>query len=78
MDQLLGPLSQHITGIMSQEASGTDDKLAQGEIKRAYLTLINNLLSSKLAGIFISDRQSSSPPSIIPVANTLLYHHASR
>lgn len=58
MDQLLGPLSQHITGILSQEVSGTDDKLAQAEIKRAYLTLINNLVASKLAGIFISDRES--------------------
>lgn len=57
MDQLLGPLTQHITGILNQEVSGTDDKLAQAEIKRAYLTLVNNLVASKLAGIFVSDRQ---------------------
>ncbi|KAH9986251.1 ARM repeat-containing protein [Russula vinacea] len=35
---------------------GTDDILTHSESKRAYLTLLNNIVSSKLAGIFLSDR----------------------
>ncbi|KAI0067464.1 ARM repeat-containing protein [Artomyces pyxidatus] len=56
LDQLIGPLNAHITEIMSQPVTGTDDAVSHNDTKRAYLTLLNNTLSSKLPGIFISDR----------------------
>lgn len=43
---------------MFQPVTGTDDILTHSESKRAYLTLLNNVVSSKLAGIFLSDRKS--------------------
>ncbi|THH14212.1 hypothetical protein EW146_g6092 [Bondarzewia mesenterica] len=56
LDELIGPLTAHITGILSQPVSGTDDELSHADIKKAYLALLNNILSSKLQGIFISSR----------------------
>ena len=58
LNELIGPLSAHIIGILSQPVSGTDDELSHAEIKKAYLALLNNVVSSKLHGIFISDRES--------------------
>ena len=43
---------------MFQPITGTDDILTHSESKRAYLALLNNIVSSKLAGIFLSDRKS--------------------
>ncbi len=42
---------------MFQPATGTDDILIHSESKRAYLMLLNNVVSSKLAGVFLSDRK---------------------
>jgi exportin-T len=43
---------------MFQPVTGTDEILSHSESKRAYLTLLNNIVSSKLAGVFLSDRES--------------------
>jgi exportin-T len=43
---------------MLQPVTGTDDMFTRSESKRAYLTLLNNIVSSKLASIFLSDRKS--------------------
>jgi len=56
LDELIGPLNAHVTNLMFQPVTGTDDILTHSESKRAYLTLLNNIVSSKLAGIFLSDR----------------------
>ncbi|KDR76202.1 hypothetical protein GALMADRAFT_247461 [Galerina marginata CBS 339.88] len=59
LDQLIGPLSAHITTLLSQPITGTDDQRAHVETKKAYLALLNNIMASKLQGIFISDRNSA-------------------
>ncbi|KZV62903.1 KapM protein [Peniophora sp. CONT] len=59
LDELFTPLTVHIAGIMSQPVSGTDDALARGETKRAYLTFLTNVMSSKLQGVYLSDRNKS-------------------
>ncbi|KAJ7104182.1 armadillo-type protein [Mycena belliarum] len=56
LDELIGPLSSHITGLLTQPISGTDDQRVHVETKKAYLGLLNNILASKLQGIFISER----------------------
>lgn len=56
LDQLIGPLSAHITSILSQPASGTDDQLTKSETKKAYLALLNTVMASKLHGVFTSER----------------------
>jgi len=60
LDELIGPLNAHVTNLMFQPVTGTDDILTHGESKRAYLTLLNNIVSSKLAGVFLSDRNKDN------------------
>ena len=57
LDELIGPLSAHITQLLNQPVTGTDDSLAHAETKRAYLTLLTSVMSSGLHDIFISDRK---------------------
>ncbi|KAF8656825.1 hypothetical protein AX16_002373 [Volvariella volvacea WC 439] len=57
-DRLIGPLGAHITTMLSQPPSGTDDQVAQYESKRTYLSLLNNIMASKINGVFISERNS--------------------
>jgi len=61
LDQLIGPLNTHIAAILSQPISGTDEQNAQIETKKAYVALLNNIMASKLQGIFISDRKLTWP-----------------
>ncbi|KAI0775191.1 ARM repeat-containing protein [Trametes elegans] len=56
LDQLIGPLSAHINGLLAQPVTGTDDQVTQVDTKRAYLGLLNSIISSKLHTVFISDR----------------------
>lgn len=57
LDQLIGPLSTHITTLLSQPISGTDDERAHVDTKKAYLALLNNIMTAKLHGIFTSERK---------------------
>jgi exportin-T len=57
LDQLIGPLNTHIAAMLTQPISGTDDQNAHNETKKAYVALLNNIMASKLQGIFISDRK---------------------
>ncbi|KAH7884716.1 armadillo-type protein [Phlebopus sp. FC_14] len=60
LDELLGPLNSHIAQLLSQPVSGTDDSLTRADTKRAYLTLLTNIISSDLHNIFISEHNKSS------------------
>ncbi|KAJ3517935.1 hypothetical protein NLJ89_g183 [Agrocybe chaxingu] len=71
LDQLIGPLSTHITTLLSQPISGTDDQRAHIETKKAYLALLNNIMASRLQGIFISDRNSASFENLIQTMQQL-------
>lgn len=57
LDQLIGPLSAHIHGLLSQPVNGTDDEVTHVDTKRAYLALLNNVMTSDLHGVFTSDRE---------------------
>ena len=57
LDQLIGPLSAHITGVMSQPVSGTDDAVTHADTKKAYLNLLNMVMSGGLDGTFTSERE---------------------
>ncbi|RDB26055.1 Exportin-T [Hypsizygus marmoreus] len=65
LDQLIGPLSTHITALLSQPISGTDDERAHVDTKKAYLGLLNNIMAAKLHGIFTSERNSGSFETLI-------------
>ncbi|EMD34072.1 hypothetical protein CERSUDRAFT_117585 [Gelatoporia subvermispora B] len=59
LDQLIGPLSAHIHGLLSQPVNGTDDEVTHVDTKRAYLALLNNVMTSDLHGVFTSDRNKA-------------------
>ncbi len=58
LDQLVGPLTAHISATLSQPISGSDDQRAHVETKKAYLALLTNIISAKLQGVFISPSES--------------------
>ncbi|KAJ7274411.1 armadillo-type protein [Mycena haematopus] len=58
LDELISPLNAHITGLLAQPISGTDDQRAHFETKKAYLALLN-VLASKLPTIFTSEQNLS-------------------
>lgn len=62
LNQLIGPLVAHTNGVLSQPVAGTDDQVTNMDTKRAYLTLLNSIMSSKLQGIFTSERRSILRP----------------
>jgi hypothetical protein len=62
LDQLIGPLSAHITALLSQPISGTDDQRAHIDTKKAYLALLNNIMIAKLHGIFTSESKVIPEP----------------
>jgi exportin-T len=61
LDELISPLGARIIDLLSQPVTGTDDKLAQTDTKKAYFTFLNNIMINKLQGIFISPRTSVAP-----------------
>jgi len=56
LDELITPLTTHISQLLAQPASGTDDALTHGESKRGYLSLLGSIMASKLQGVFLSER----------------------
>jgi exportin-T len=61
LDQLVGPLNTHIAALLAQPVTGTDDQLTHADTKKSYLALLNGIMAAKLHGVFLSDRQCSSP-----------------
>lgn len=60
LDQLIGPLNAHISAVLSQPVTGTDDQLTHVDTKKAYLTLLNGIMSAKLHGVFLSERNKDA------------------
>ncbi|KAH9945166.1 ARM repeat-containing protein [Epithele typhae] len=56
LDQLVGPLSSHINGILAQPVTGTDDQVVHMDTKKTYLSLLTTIVGSKLHTVFISER----------------------
>jgi len=72
LDQLFGPLNAHITGLLSQPVNGTDDELARADTKKAYLALLNQILSSKLQGVFTSERNNAQLERLLAIMRQMV------
>jgi exportin-T len=57
LDELMGPLNIHLSTLFTQPISGTDDILTHSDTKKAYLALLNSIMSANLDGVFISQRE---------------------
>ncbi|KIY72334.1 ARM repeat-containing protein [Cylindrobasidium torrendii FP15055 ss-10] len=60
LDELVGPLSNHIIGILSQPVTDSEVQKEHLETKKAYLGLLNSIISSKASGVLISERNKAS------------------
>lgn len=56
LDELMAPLTAHISQLLAQPAGGTDDALTHGESKKGYLSLLGSIMTAKLHGVFLSER----------------------
>lgn len=56
LDELISPLISHVSQLLSQPASGTDDAVTHGDTKKAFLALLNGIMTVKLQGVFLSER----------------------
>jgi len=57
LDELITPLTAHVSQLLVQPTSGTDDALTHGESKKGYLNLLSSIMTSKLQGVFLSERR---------------------
>lgn len=57
LDQLIGPLSLHIDGLLSLPVTGTDDHFTHADTKKTYLALLNSVIASRLHNVFTSERE---------------------
>ncbi|SJL09633.1 probable Exportin-T [Armillaria ostoyae] len=69
LDELIGPLSGHIGNILRQPISDPDDQRAHLETKKAYLALLNSVVSSKLQRVLISERNN---PTFEPLIQSMI------
>jgi exportin-T len=60
LDQLIGPLSRHIISLLSLPVEDKDEEVTLVDTKKGYIGLLNGVMTSKLQGIFISERESIS------------------
>ena len=56
LDELIGPLTDHIGRIVSQPVQGTDEERDRVETRRALINMFNSTLDSDLQGVFTSSR----------------------
>ncbi|KIJ50979.1 hypothetical protein M422DRAFT_27087 [Sphaerobolus stellatus SS14] len=59
LDELVTPLSSHIVSILSVPINDTNDRQVHMETKKAYLSLLNNIMSTKLHVVFTSERNKA-------------------
>ncbi|KAJ3865292.1 armadillo-type protein [Lentinula novae-zelandiae] len=71
LDELIGPLTTHISTTLSQPISGSDEQRMHVEIKKAYIGLLTSVMSTKLQGVFISPRNNSSFDSLMETMRIL-------
>lgn len=60
LDELIGPLGNHIGSLLSQPVTDSEVEKEHQETKKAYLALLNSIISSKSCGVFISESELHS------------------
>ncbi|KAF9267725.1 ARM repeat-containing protein [Marasmius fiardii PR-910] len=71
LDQLVGPLTAHISASLNEPISGSDDERTHSDTKKAYLALLTSIMTVRLQGVFISSRNNSSFDSLMETMRLL-------
>lgn len=81
LNVLLSPLLQRIFEGLSQPATGTDDDIQLGELRREYIHFIQIILSNDLGGVLVSETNQgyfeTLVSSIITLARTISHGNMS-
>jgi len=56
LDELHLPLLEHVASIIAASTNGAEEKMAQTDTRKAYMSFLNNIVVSKLHSVFTSDR----------------------
>jgi exportin-T len=59
MDELFLPLASRVFCIIEEPASGTDDAVMKGDVRRSFLTFLVSLFNFELYDILISPRNQT-------------------
>jgi len=59
LDELVGPLHNHMASLVSQPIDGTDARLEHVQTMKAYLDLLVNIMTGRLYVVFVSPRNKS-------------------
>jgi exportin-T len=57
LDELLTPLHEHIASLLAQTPNGIEEKTAQVDTRKAYMAFLNNVVLSKLQGVYTSESE---------------------
>jgi exportin-T len=58
VDQLIAPLTNHVTASLAQPITGTDDKVTRLETKKEFLNLLNSIMTTRLGGTLVSESET--------------------
>jgi hypothetical protein len=72
------PLTNHVSSILSQQVTGTDDKVARVDTKKAFLTFLNTVMSSNLGSVFVSQSKHRHNLSLHSIRLNFSYHSPHR
>lgn len=57
VDQMIAPLTNHVTASLAQPITGTDDKVTRLETKKEFLNFLNSVMTTRIGGIFVSESE---------------------
>jgi exportin-T len=57
LDELVPILSDRVYALLATPATGTDEAILQGNMKKGYLSFLQTIFTDELQDIFLSDRK---------------------
>jgi exportin-T len=54
LEDLFAPLTKHVSSVISKPITGTDDKVARVDTKKAFLAFLSTIMSSNLGSVLVS------------------------
>ena len=58
LEDLFAPLTKHVSSVISKPITGTDDKVARVDTKKAFLAFLSTIMSSNLGPILVSQSKA--------------------
>ncbi|PVG04220.1 ARM repeat-containing protein [Serendipita vermifera] len=69
LEEVITPLGGHVSNLIAQPITGTDDRITRVDTKKAYLNFLNTTMTSNLGSVFVSP---ANAPNLGPFLETIL------